>query len=58
MVDFSAPFDLATGSLYPATSLISMNDIAGIPDPTLQQEYVRVEGNGSAAKADQVRRWR
>ena len=56
MVDFSAPFDLATGSLYPATSLISMNDLADIPDPTPQQEYVRVEGNGSAEEADQVRR--
>ena len=55
MVDLSTPLGL-NGSPYLETSLISMNELAGTPVPTPQQEYVFLEENDGKAKADQVRR--
>ena len=56
MVDFSAPFDLVSGLRYPATSLISMNELPDAPGPIPQQEYVGLEDNKGKEKADQVRK--
>ena len=50
VVDFSTPFDLVSGSLYPATSLISVNTLVDSPDPTPQQEYVNLEGKEVAER--------
>ena len=52
----SAPLDLMNGSLYPATSLISMKELAGTPVLTPQEEYVKLEGKEGKEKGDQVRR--
>ena len=50
VVDFSTPFDLVSGSLYPATSLISVNTLVDTTDPTPQQEYVNLEGKEVAGR--------
>ena len=54
-VDMSAPLDLMNDSLHPATSLISMEEPAGIPVQSPQEEYVKLEGKESKGKAGQVR---